>query len=287
MARLPEKLLRVTLLSCLACAVAAVCASAPAANPRRDDLSFSSSALGGRLHYEVYLPADYWRTRSRYPVIYFLHGLPAASSSYRTLGFVQQALARESREAILVVPQGAKGGATDPEYLDHGPRADWETALSKELPRVVDSRFRTIPDRSGRAVIGLSAGGYGAMHFALAHLAEFAAVESWSGYFHPTDPSGTRRLELGSAAEDARADVHRQLAAERPRLRSEPLFIGFYVGRSDTRFERENVRLDRELHRAGISHVFRVYRGGHTQQLWEEQAGRWLGLALAHLASAR
>lgn len=252
------------------------------------DLSFTSAALGGtRLHYEVCLPAGYTTSRLRYPVIYFLHGLPAAPNAYRSVRFVERALARESRPAILVIPQGARTGESDPEYLDHGPRDDWDAAVAVELPHIIDAQFRTIADRSGRALLGVSAGGYGAMHLALDHLDEFAVVESWSGYFHPTDPAGTRPLDLGSAAKNAQANVHRQAAAERTRLRAEPLFIAFYVGRSDARFERENVRLDQELRREHIPHVFRLYPGGHGQQLWQAHAEQWLGLALVHLAAAR
>ncbi|HZT52894.1 MAG TPA: alpha/beta hydrolase-fold protein, partial [Gaiellaceae bacterium] len=207
--------------------------------------------------------------------------------SYRSLRFVARALARERRPAILVVPQGARPGERDPEYLDRGPGDDWATALAEELPRAVDARFRTIASHAGRAIAGLSVGGYGALHLALSHLGAFAAAESWSGYTHPTNPAGTRRLELGSRARDARADVERQLAAARRPLRNGRLFLAFYVGRSDTRFERANVRLHRELERARVPHVFRLYPGGHSQRLWEAHARRWLSLLLAHLAAPR
>lgn len=251
------------------------------------DTSFSSVALGGRLHYVVYLPAGYATSGLRYPVVYFLHGLPAASTSYRSVGFVERALAREKRPAILVVPQGARAGESDPEYVDHGPGDNWGTAIAEELPRAVDARFRTIRSRDGRALIGNSAGGYGAMHLVLKHLDGFAVVESWSGYFHPTDPAGTKPLSLGSPSKNARADVHEQIADERSELKSQPTFIAFYVGRGDTRFAAENRQLDRELTSAGIPHIFRVYAGGHTQRLWEAHAQAWLALALAHLAVAR
>lgn len=279
-------MLRIAPLAALAGALALLAASAQAANARRADLSFSSKALGGRLHYEVYLPADYATSGQRYPVIYFLHGLPAAPTTYRSMRFIERALDADARPAILVLPQGARTGESDPEYLDRGPRDDWDGALTKELPRVVDARFRTIADREGRALVGLSAGGYGAMHLALGHVDEFAVVESWSGYFHPTNPAGTRRLELGSPAKDARADVHRQFAAEKARLQAGPLFIAFYVGRSDRRFRQANVTLDRELRRTHVPHLFRIFAGGHSQRLWEAHAERWLGLALDHLAAA-
>ena len=47
------------------------------------ETSFRSQAVRGVVRMEVYLPADYTTSGKRYPVIYFLHGLPASSSSYR------------------------------------------------------------------------------------------------------------------------------------------------------------------------------------------------------------
>src|SRR5437764_484636 len=141
---------------------------------------------------------------------------------------VERALDALRSRAILVAPQGARGGESDPEYVDHGPGNRWETAIARELPRVVDSRFRTIRSRAGRALIGLSAGGYGAMHLALRHLDEFAVVESWSGYFRATDPTGTKPLDLGSAARNRQADVHRQVQAHDARLKAAAPYIAFY-----------------------------------------------------------
>jgi S-formylglutathione hydrolase FrmB len=251
------------------------------------DSGFTSRALGGRLGFEAYLPPGYDSSGLRYPVVYFLHGLPASSATYESVRFVERALDRAGRPAILVVPQGARAGEPDPEYVNHGSGDDWADAIALELPRVVDSRFRTIPSRSGRALVGVSAGGYGAMHLALRNLGEFSVVESWSGYFHPTDPTGTTPISLGSRDRDARADVHEQLAADRARLRAGKTFIAFYVGRGDTRFAAENVRLDRELALAGVPHLFREFAGGHEQRLWQSHAPAWLGLALLHLGRAR
>jgi enterochelin esterase-like enzyme len=271
----------------LASAVAACALASPAIPATRIiDRWFVSHALGGRLGYEVYLPPGYASSGLRYPVIYFLHGLPASDTSYRSVRFVERALDEIGRPAILVVPQGARAGETDPEYVNHGAGDNWGDAIALELPRVVDAHFRTIPNRGGRALIGVSAGGYGAMHLALKHLAVFSVVESWSGYFHPTDPTGTKPLSLGSPDKDAKADVHEQLTATAAALRSEKTYIAFYVGRSDTRFAAENEQLNRELSSAGVPHLFRLYPGGHDQRLWQSHAPAWLGIALAHLTAA-
>jgi enterochelin esterase-like enzyme len=259
-------------------------AGADASSSRQQDTELQSHAIAGRLHFVAYLPSGYSQGTTRYPVVYFLHGLPASATSYRGVGYVEQALDATGRAAILVAPQGSTDTKTDPEYLDEGPGNRWDTAITRDLVRAVDARFRTIRSRGGRALIGVSAGGYGAMHLALGHLDEFAVVESWSGYFHPTDPTGTKPLDLGSALANARADVHRQLQSSRGRVKDLQTYIAFYVGQDDTRFVDENRQINRELTRAGIPHVFRVYPGAHDQRIWQQEAMPWLGLALGHLA---
>lgn len=238
----------------------------------------------GSLRYEIYLPDGYGTSTQRYPVIYFLHGLPANATAFRMFGWLDGAMDAQQKQAILVIPQAASGANTDPEYLGR-----WETAIASDIPHAVDSRYRTIASRAGRAIIGLSAGGYGAMHLALAHLSAFSVVESWSGYFHPTDPTGDYPLDLGSEAKNDAANVHKQFAKLRSRLAELPLYIGFYIGRADTTgsFVTENEELNHELTVAGIPHVFKLYPGGHQQSLWSSEATTWLGLAINHLRPAR
>lgn len=249
------------------------------------DRTIYSPAVEGRLGLEIYLPAGYAHSTRRYPVIYFLHGLPATSTAYRGSGFVADALARTGRAAIVVAPQGARDGDTDPEYLDWGAARNWETAVNRNVVDYVDQHYRTIPTRRGRALLGLSAGGYGAMLLTLHHLDAFSVVESWSGYFHPTDPTGLHALDLGSASRNARSSAHAYVPVLRRATARYPTLIAFYVGRSDDRFRDENERFDRELRAAHIPHVFAVYAGGHEQRVWTEHAAAWLGLALNHLAN--
>jgi enterochelin esterase-like enzyme len=59
---------------------------------------------------------------------------------------------------------------------------------------------------------------------------------------------------------------------------------GFYVGASDSLFRPENVEFARQLSRANVPFLFRIYPGGHSQALWAAQAPAWLGDLLAHLA---
>src|ERR1051326_635813 len=125
------------------------------------DERIESVALRGEAHALVVLPDGYATSGERYPVVYFLHGLPAGADGYRGSAWLA-GVVEEVGPAILVLPQGARDGDTDPEYLNWGPGRKWESFVAEELPRVIDHRFRTIRSRDGRALVGLSAGGVGA-----------------------------------------------------------------------------------------------------------------------------
>ncbi|HET7048270.1 MAG TPA: alpha/beta hydrolase-fold protein [Solirubrobacteraceae bacterium] len=251
--------------------------------PQRLSVTCRSPSLGGLLPAIVYLPAGYRSGSSPYRVIYFLHGLPASASSYRANQFVGAAVSDGRNAAIVVEPQGARSDNEDHEYLDLKPTENWPQAISHDLTRCIDARFRTVANRSGRALVGLSAGGYGAMNIGLRNLATFGAVESWSGYFEATDPSGQHKLNLGSPQANAAAAVPRG-AGLKAAVNAHAALIAFYVGRQDDRFADDNESFDRALARERIPHLFRTYPGGHSGALWTGESKLWLGYALSALA---
>ncbi|MFZ0090370.1 MAG: alpha/beta hydrolase-fold protein [Solirubrobacteraceae bacterium] len=260
--------------------------SAASSAVRTVSIVCSSPALGGTLPAQVYLPPGYSQHGRRYPVIYFLHGLPAGPASYKTNAFVAGALATTGKQAIVVAPQGARNSNSDREYLNWSPTENWPQAIAHDLPTCIDRHYPTIADRYGRALTGISAGGYGAANIGLRHLATFAAVESWSGYFAATDPTGAHVLDLGSAQADRAAAVPSaaQLLAE---LKAWPSLIAFYVGRQDSRFLQMNEQFATELTEGGVAHTFATYPGGHSPTLWRAQAPRWLTLAVDDMAAGQ
>ena len=98
-------------------------------------LSFTcgSTALGGRLPAQVYLPPGYSSHGRRYRVVYFLHGLPATPQSYTQNAFVAQSLVSAGQHAIVVAPQGARTSGRDREYLDWSPTENWPQAITHDL----------------------------------------------------------------------------------------------------------------------------------------------------------
>lgn len=115
----------------------------------------------------VYLPPNYDASRLRYPTVYLLHGGGGDQADWVTFGNVQQILdaayAADPRNAVIaVMPDGRSG-----QWFDYYDRSFLlETYVLDHVVPFIDQRFRTISDRQGRAIAGLSNGGYGAMHFA-------------------------------------------------------------------------------------------------------------------------
>jgi S-formylglutathione hydrolase FrmB len=150
-------------------------------------------------------------------------------------------------------------GDTDPEWHDWGPGRNWETATQSELVSWTDRHYRTLAKRSGRAIIGASAGGYGATLIAIHHPETFQVIESWSGYFVLTTPEGEpAKLESKEAADYASAH------ASVPQLerRFAPYgktFFGFYTGTKDP------------------------YEGAHNSAFWAKHQDEWLGGAVDRL----
>ncbi|HEY4413642.1 MAG TPA: alpha/beta hydrolase-fold protein [Gaiellaceae bacterium] len=250
----------------------------------------SSPALGGRQQEAyVYLPSGYAsHPHRRYPVLYLLHGFPGRPLAFLEtvqMGIVDDALtvSGSAQPLILVMPFGSTGTFTDEEWVNGvQPGNGWATFVARDLVRAVDARFRTIADRRGRAIGGLSEGGYGAINIALQHPHEFSVVESWSGYEQPDKIQSI----FGSSPRTLAANDPRGLLPHVARsLRKLGTYFWFYSGSTDP-LERQNAAFARELSRARISHrYFEVY-GGHNWALWRNNARAAYLIAAARLAHA-
>jgi enterochelin esterase-like enzyme len=247
--------------------------------------SFDSDALNGTEHFSIYLPPGYDSSGLRYSTIYLLHGLPDNGTGWRSdrAERIGEDAARACHPVIVVAAQGARSGDTDPEWHDWGYGRDWESATAIDLVHYIDTHYRTIPNRLGRGLIGISAGGYGASIIGIHHLDEYSAIESWSGYFFPTNPAGTQEMSVGLRLEQARADLNSYVDDARELYARYHPFFGFFVGDQDSRFVAANVELDRRLTKAGVPHVFRLYHGGHSSAVWDAHEAAWTLLECQHL----
>jgi enterochelin esterase-like enzyme len=252
-------------------------------------LELQSSALGGRRQdVYVYLPSGYaLHPHRRYPVLYLLHGFPGRPLAFLEtvqMGIVDDALTvrRRAQPLILVMPFGSTGTFTDKEWVNGvRPGNGWATFVSRDVVRAVDARFRTIASARGRAIAGLSEGGYGAIDIALHHPREFAVVESWSGYERPDKIHSIFGPQLQLLPQN---DPRLLLPRVAPTLRRLGTSFWFYSGSSDP-LRHQNASFADELGRLRLAHRYFVVYGGHNWALWRSNARAAYLYAARRLAS--
>ena len=248
--------------------------------------TFYSEALGQTMEYNIYLSPGYDDLRQRfttYPVVYLLHGCPGADNDWVSKGGAAEAMDTLLAEGqvqpmIIVMPQGSGSRfAYATGYID-GPQGDWGTYISRDLVNEIDSNYRTVRSARGRAIAGLSEGGYGAMNLGLRNPSEFGVIGSFSGYFNIDQYDMPRIYGRDRSLAEANSPM-----AYIPQLEGELPAIYFYVGGGDEKFLEENQEFADQLETRGASYDFEIYKGAHSWDLWREHLPDFLVYAAAHL----
>lgn len=148
--------------------------------------------LGDPHHREVlvYLPPSYdLESARRYPLIVVLAPYAATNRSIvnwrlwepTTFHLCEAAIERgEAEEAILVAPDACNrwGGS---QFLDSSASGRYQTHVADEVVSFVEKRYRTIPERASRGVVGRSSGGFGALRLGIDRPEVFSAIGSHAG----------------------------------------------------------------------------------------------------------
>jgi len=130
------------------------------------DVTFHSKALQRDMQYRVFLPQN--PGGQKLPVVYLLHGGGGIFRDWSNYSNVAQFAASD---LILVMPQGDYSYYTNAALR---PQDRYEDYIVNDLPADVEARFSTRGDRRGRAIVGISMGGFGAVKLALQHPEKYA-----------------------------------------------------------------------------------------------------------------
>lgn len=149
-----------------------------AQQPNVKTVSFKSDSVGRTMKYNLVLPANYDKGSDRYPVLYLLHGL---TSNYTAWALMKVPEYAKPLDVIVIMPDVGNSWYVNWSKSDEGQKNNWEDAIIKDLITHVDSTYRTIAKREGRAINGLSMGGYGGMMLGLKHHDMFCSIGSHSG----------------------------------------------------------------------------------------------------------
>lgn len=245
-------------------------------SPRRfpgvaeQDVTFYSRSLARNMTYRVYLPTD--SSSRKLPVVYLLHG---GGGGYRDWSIYSDAGRYAARGLILVMPEGALSYWVNAALL---PKDRYGDYLTTDLIHDVEDRYPAMTDRSARAVIGISMGGYASIRLALTRPELFVFAGAISPAIHiPTlrfswhrfSQSVRLRRVFGPDGSSSRreADVFPMAEANDPATTP---FLYLTAGDRDPMVDRIR-RFAGLLQKRGYAYEFREMPGGHDWSEWNAQ----------------
>ena len=255
-----------------------------AAQSRIDCDALNSHIFKQLVHYCVYLPSGYDESATqkppkRYPVLYFLHGLGDNEQTLFNSGgwTMLDDLRRQHKmgDFLIVAPEGRRTFFIN--SADGSVRYN-DFFLREFLPHI-ERKYRIRPGRAGRAISGISMGGYGALRFAFAHPELFSAVSAQSAALITESP---QMLDSASRAGSPLAGVLAAVfgnpinvshwnanspfvLAKRNAAALKKMAIYFNCGQDDNYgFEKGAAALHNELQNEGVKHEYHAYPGDHS-----------------------
>lgn len=230
----------------------------PCAQPGRvESASFTSATAGGEHRYNIYLPPCYATDGRVYPVLYLLAGNIHDESKWDDLGIdeaAERALsAGEAPPLLIVMPDGGSLANN----TSGGP-GSYETLVRDELIPHVEETYCAWAEPAGRAIGGLSRGGYWALEIAFRSPQLFASA------------GGHSVALLDAFAGPAINPQQTALSNDLGDLR-----IYLDIGAND--YVRANtIKLHEDMQNAGVPHEWHLNEGEHVDEYWLTHAPDYL-----------
>ena len=220
----------------------------------------------------VYLPENYHDTGLCYPVLYLLHGARGTESSWIDKGNIMQNVDRlvcegKTRPMIVVMPNcNEYDNDTDYAMARQKPLVESvlevngavETYFVADVMETIDSLYRTIPNKNGRAIAGLSVGALQTIFITALNPDLFDYIGLFSPMikpvFHYGEHSGFYR------------DLKKRLAVQ---FTIPPKLYSIMAGKWDIFFA-STEQFNFYLKTRDYPHEYYMSGGGHNWRNWEK-----------------
>ena len=242
-----------------------------------DTLAIPSVAMGKTYNAAVVLPNSYVKGKAKYPVMYLLHG---AYGHFRDWlkstpnKMVVKDLA-DQYDIIIVMPEGE----TYSFYLDSpvNKESQFETYITKEVIQKIDQTYRTIAEKKGRVITGLSMGGHGALSLSAKHPELYLAAGSMSGALdmgsmlnRDSAEQVKKLMQPVFGADSDKKELYEANAVlnmiDKIKANKMPLIVD--IGVDDFLIE-SNREFHRRMVYEKIPHDYTERPGAHTWEYWE------------------
>lgn len=222
---------------------------------------YDSAILGINRRLTVYTPYGYETSKkTRYPVLYLLHGAGGDEEAWSSMGRTAQILDNLIEKGlaepmIVVMPNGNPNQQAAQTFGLPTTELDWRNpenrnlyvrSLVEEIVPFIEKNYRTVAKKSHRAIAGLSMGG--------GHT--IAATGMYPHVFDYICP-----LSMGS---EKSAELDKQLQGIK---KAGYKLYWLACGNTDFLFQQANT-LDEALTENGLEHTYFVSEGGHTWDNW-------------------
>lgn len=228
----------------------------------------------------IVLPASYASNNKNYPVLYLLHGGYGHFDDWIKKTSDTKLIQKISDQYnfIVVMPEGEIFS-----YYINSPvskESQFETYITKEVVEKIDNSYRTIRDRKGRAITGLSMGGYGALYLSARHPDLYCAAGSMSGALNPDmrdwkfPPNALQAFKkefekiLGPIEKYPERYADASIINMADKIKAGNIKLIFDDGVDDF-----FITVNRELHRRlvfnGTPHDYSERPGSHTWEYWQ------------------
>lgn len=230
-----------------------------------DTVTTFSASMKKNIKAVVITPDGYAQAKNL-PVVYLLHG---AGDSYS--GWIKRVPAIQKHaddyQTIIVCPDGNVTSW----YFDSPVDPEWkyETYVATELVNWVDQNYKTIKDRKGRAITGLSMGGHGALYLSFKHQDVFGAAGSMSGGVDitPFPLNWNIAKRLGDYDKYPERWKENAIVNMTHLLVPNKLALIIDCGKEDF-FYQVNLKLHEQLDYNNIPHDFIIRPGVHNWDYW-------------------
>ena len=261
--------------------IAVACTLSVMAGGRIVNGSIKSKILGTEKLYTIYLPEGYDSSEKSYPVLYLLHGAGGHQESWIQKGDVQRIadetlMAGGVRDMIIVMPDARGSEQYTGPNMGYFNVKGWayEDYFFQEFIPHIDTAYRTIASKEGRAVAGLSMGGGGATVYAQHHPELFQASYSTSGlldfYYYLVQLHNPRYVSswLLSVADTSPVKyLHHATPEQLEQLRTVRWMLD--CGDDDPILE-TNINYFVQMKHAKVPVEFRIRNGKHNWTFWKE-----------------
>jgi len=244
-----------------------------------DTIAIPSAAMNKTYKAAVVFPNAYAKGKANFPVLYLLHGGYGHFNDW-LLKTPDKMLVRDLADQynmIIVMPEGEIFSYYIDSPIDNSSK--FETYITREVIPFIDSKYRTVKEKKGRMITGLSMGGYGSLYLSTRHPELFCAAGSMSGALDPNmtswklTPDRFKLLSVevekkfGPFNPDAYLPYSVVNMADQIRRNGLPLVMD--IGVDDFLLEP-----NRELHRRLVynqtPHDYTERPGGHTWEFWQD-----------------